>query len=134
MIRVVLVDDQLAVRRGLRQRLTLEPDMTVAGEASDGRDAVALVKDLVPDVVLMDVEMPEMDGITAAAAIRVAIPQSAVIVLSIHDDASTQARAKEAGAAAFVHKSGEVEELIATIRQVAARQEWQSRIPPPFPD
>ena len=119
MIRLVLVDDQPGVRQGLRMLLALEPDITVVGEASNGREAMALVQQLAPDIVLMDVEMPEMDGIEAAAAMNASTPQSAVIMLSIYDDVSTRTRAHAAGAAAFVNKSGAIEALVATIRQAA---------------
>ena len=119
MIRIVLVDDQPSIRQGLRMWLSLEPDMTVVGEASNGREAMTLVQRLAPDVVLMDVEMPEMDGIQAATAMRVSTPQSAVVMLSIHDDGATRARAHASGAAAFVTKNGAFEVLVATIRQAA---------------
>jgi DNA-binding NarL/FixJ family response regulator len=119
MIRLLLVDDQPSVRQGLRMRLTVEPDMTVVGEASTGREALILVQQLAPDIVLMDVQMPEMDGIAATAEMRASTPQSAVVMLSISDDVSTRARAQAAGAAAFVHKSGAIELLVATIRQAA---------------
>lgn len=122
MIRLVLVDDQPAVRRGLRQRLTLEPDMTVVGEASNGREAIALGEQLAPDIVLMDAEMPEMDGISAAAEMRTNFPHITIIMLSIYDDVAARARANEAGAAGFVHKSGAIEVLLAMIRQVARQK------------
>ena len=119
MIRLVLVDDQPTVRQGLRMWLSLEPDITVVGEASNGREAMALVQRLAPDVVLMDVAMPEMDGIEVTAAMHVSTPQSAVVMLSIHDDVSTRARVRASGAVAFVTKSGAFEVLVATIRQAA---------------
>jgi DNA-binding NarL/FixJ family response regulator len=122
MIRLVLVDDQPSVRQGLRMRLTLEPDITVVGEASNGREAMTLVQQLAPDIVLMDVEMPEMDGISATSVMRASAPQSAVVMLSIHDDVSTRARAHAAGATAFVTKSGAIEVLVATIRQAAEQR------------
>jgi DNA-binding NarL/FixJ family response regulator len=122
MIRLVLVDDQPVVRQGLRMRLTVEPDMTVVGEASNGREAMSLVQRLAPDIVLMDVEMPDMDGITAASALRASIPRSAVVMLSIYDDVSTRARAHAAGAAAFVTKSAAIEVLVATIHQAAQQR------------
>lgn len=126
MIRLVLVDDQPGVRQGLRMLLTLEPDITVVAEANTGREAVTLVQALSPDVVLMDVEMPEMDGIAAAAMIHDGSPQSAVVMLSIHDDMSVRARAHAAGAAAFVNKNGAVEGLVATIRQAAEQRKTET--------
>jgi DNA-binding NarL/FixJ family response regulator len=116
MIRLVLVDDQAAVRQGLRMRLLLEPDMAVVGEASNGKEALALVQQLCPDVVLMDIEMPEMDGISATAVLHTIAPQSVVVILSIHDDSLTRARAHKAGARAFVEKRGSMEALLISIR------------------
>ena len=116
MIRLVLVDDQAAVRQGLRMRLLLEPDITVIGEASSGKEALTLVQQLCPDVVLMDIEMPVMDGISATAVLRTIVPQSVVVILSIHDDSSMRARAQKAGAMAFVEKRGSMEALLAIIR------------------
>ena len=121
MIRVLLVDDQGVVRRALRARLHLEPDLEVVGEASSGSEALALAQSLTPDVVLMDVEMPEMDGIEATAALHRIGPQSAVVMLSIHDDAQTRERARAAGAVALVEKRGATETLLAAIRQAAGQ-------------
>ncbi|MGH2495873.1 MAG: response regulator [Ktedonobacteraceae bacterium] len=119
MIGVLLVDDQPAVRRGLRMRLQLEPDMQIVGEASNGKEALNMAQTLAPDVVLMDVEMPEMDGIEATAALHVSVSSSAVVILSIHDDAQTRGRAQAAGAVAFVEKRGFADHLLAAIRQAA---------------
>ena len=119
MIRVLLVDDQPAVLRGLGLRLVLEPDIQVVGEASTGKEALALTRARSPDVVLMDVEMPEFDGIETAAALRAAVSRSAVVILSIHDDPLTRIRARAAGAVAFVEKRGTTEDLLAAIRQAA---------------
>jgi DNA-binding NarL/FixJ family response regulator len=121
MIRVLLVDDQSVVRRALRVRFHLEPDLQVVGEASTGSEALSLAQTLTPDVVLMDIAMPEMDGITATAALRRAVPQSAVVILSIYDDAQTRGRAQAAGAVACVEKRGATETLLAAIRQAAAQ-------------
>ncbi len=118
MIKLLLVDDQSIVRQGLRMRLSMEPDIVVVGEANSGEQAIELVYELAPDIVLMDVEMPGMDGITATAALRTTTIQSAVIMMSIHDDAQTRARAQAAGASAFVTKSGIFEELLATVRHI----------------
>ena len=119
-ISIVLVDDQATVRRGLRMRLTIEADVEVVGEAGSGEAALRLVRSLSPDVVLMDVEMPGMDGIDATAALRAAAPQVAVVVLSLYDDARSRARAREAGAAAFVAKHQAKTTLLATIRRVVS--------------
>ncbi len=123
MIRLLLVDDQPSVRRGLTMRLILEPDMLVVGEASTGREALILAQKLSPDVVLMDIEMPGMDGIETTEALHATVSQTAVVMLSIHDDVLTRARAATAGAAAFVEKCGTTDKLLATIRQVARSTE-----------
>jgi DNA-binding NarL/FixJ family response regulator len=121
MIRVLLVDDQPVVRRGLRVRFQLEPDMQVIGEASTGSDALTLAQILTPDVVLMDIEMPDMDGIEATVALRTVVPQSAVVILSIHTDRQTRMKAQAAGAVAFVEKRGTTDILLAAIRQAVGR-------------
>ena len=126
-IRLLLVDDHLTVRRGLRIWLALEPDLEMVGEASDGAQAIILARALRPDVILMDVEMPGMDGISATAALRSVVPQSAVVILTLHDDAATKTRAREAGAAAFVAKHQMEETLLAEVRRVAMAREKQRR-------
>jgi len=100
-------------------RLAAEPDMAVIDEATDGEVALDLARSLCPDVVLMDVEMPRMDGITTASVLHATCPRTLIIMLSIHDDALTRARAEDAGAAAFVAKSMPADTLLTTIRQVA---------------
>ncbi len=120
-IRVLLVDDQPAVRQGLRIRLVLEPDVEVVGEAGDGAGAISLVQILRPDVVLMDVKMPGMDGISTVRTPRALAPESTVVILSLYDDGRTRARAEEAGAAAFVAKHEVKETLLAAIRRAASR-------------
>ena len=117
MIKVLLVDDQPSVRQGLKMRLALEPDLAVMGEADNGAEALELAQTLSPDVVVMDVEMPEMDGITAAGRLHEVATHDDVVMLSIHGDAATRARARAAGAAAFVEKQGAVETLLDEIRR-----------------
>ena len=117
-IRILIVDDQPAVREGLRLRLSLEPELEVVGEAGDGAEAIALAGSLRPDVVLIDVKMPGTDGIEVTAALKVVVREIAVVMLSLYDDIETRRRAKEAGVAAFVAKH-RMEELLAVIRRAA---------------
>ena len=120
MIRVVLVDDQPHVRRGLRMRLGLEPDLTVVGEAGDGEAALQVARLVAPDVVIMDVEMPVLDGIAAAERLRAVAPRCSIVMLSLYDDAQTRARAASAGACAFVAKTKMDEALVDAIRAAVA--------------
>jgi DNA-binding NarL/FixJ family response regulator len=121
MIRVLLVDDQAVVRHALRARFHLEPDLQVIGEASIGREALTLAQTLSPDVVLMDIEMSEMDGIEATATLRRVVPQCAIVILSIYNDAQTRERAQAAGAVAFVEKRGVTDSLLSAIRLAAVQ-------------
>ena len=120
MIRVLLVDDQTNVRRGLRMRLELEPDVTVVGEACDGEAALGMARLLSPTVVLMDVEMPRMDGIAATQQLCQGGAGPAVVMLSLYDDAATRQRAKAAGAIDFVAKTRMDETLLDAIRRAAS--------------
>ena len=119
MIRLLLVDNEPRVRRGLRMRLDLEPDLTVVGEAADGTEALRLTDQLRPDVVLMDVTMPGMNGIRATEALHPITARSAVVIHSFRDDVATRARALAAGAFAFVGKHETADALLAAIRQAA---------------
>ncbi len=116
---VLLVDDQPALRRGLRLRLAIEPDIAVIGEAGDGQAAVDLAGTLAPDVVVMDVTMPGLDGIAATRALREAVPGSAVVILTLHDDTATRSRALAAGAIALIAKHQPPNDLLAAIRAAA---------------
>jgi DNA-binding NarL/FixJ family response regulator len=100
-------------------RLELEPDVIVIGEAADGAAALALAETLCPDVIIMDIEMPGMDGISATRALRERGPCAKVVILSLYDDNATQAKAHEAGAVAFVAKHRMEEPLLAAIRAAA---------------
>jgi DNA-binding NarL/FixJ family response regulator len=122
-INILLVDDEPIIRRGLRMRLELEPDLSVVGEAGDGLDALDSARALTPNVVLMDVEMPRMNGIDATRELRSQVPSAAVVILSMHDDAATQARARAAGASAFVSKHSIDHGLLEAIRRAAERTE-----------
>jgi DNA-binding NarL/FixJ family response regulator len=119
-IRLVLVDDRAAVRRGLRMRLALEPDLEIVGEADRGPAALPLVAALQPHVVLMDVEMPGGDGIVATQQLLAEVPGVAVVMLSLYDDPATVSRSLHAGAAAFVPKHRVDDLLLPTIRRIVA--------------
>ena len=118
-IRVLLVDDHATVRQGIRMRLALEPDIDVVGEASDGAEGLRRARELTPDVILMDVEMATMNGLAAAHEIHSAVPQAAVVMLSMHDDEGRRLLARMAGAADFVSKSKAADELPDAIRGAA---------------
>ena len=118
MATVLLVDDEPLVRRGLRMRLAREPDLVVVGEAGDGAAALPLVPGLQPDVVLLDLNLPHLDGSAVTAMLRADVPHSEVVIHSLRDDAATRARARAAGAAGFAGKGEGVPALLATIRRV----------------
>ena len=124
MIRVLLVDDQHLVRAGFRMILEAEDDLAVVGEAANGRDAVDLVPSCRPDVVLMDIRMPELDGIEATAGIRAGAsrrgaPQPAILVLTTFDLDEYVFSALRAGASGFLLKDTPPEQLVDAVRVVA---------------
>lgn len=123
MIRVLIVDDQALFRGGIRMLVESQPDMTCVGEAADGAQAVRLADEQQPDVVLMDVRMPVLDGISATARIVAARPQSRVVVLTTFDLDEAAARAIRAGASGFILKDAEPELVLASIRTVHAGNE-----------
>lgn len=117
-IRILLVDDQPTVRQGLRLRLATEQDIEIAGEAGDGQLALELAATLTPDVVVLDIAMPGMDGIATARQLRMAT-NAAIVMLSMQDDATSRSRAIAAGADVFVAKHEAGTRLINVIRRVA---------------
>ncbi len=120
MIRVALADDQELVRTGFRLILESEGDLTVAGEAEDGAQAVELVRRERPDVVLMDVRMPVLDGIAATARIVAAGLPTRVLMLTTFDLDEVVFEALRAGAAGFLLKTGPADELVRAVRVVAS--------------
>jgi DNA-binding NarL/FixJ family response regulator len=119
-IRVLLVDDDALMRAGLASILSSDPTLDVVGEAADGRDAVERVDTLRPDVVLMDVRMPEVDGITATRDVVAASPDTRVVILTTFEDDEYIFGALTAGASGFLLKRTTPESLIEAIKAVAA--------------
>jgi DNA-binding NarL/FixJ family response regulator len=115
-MRILIVDDMAAVREGLRTLLGDEPGVEVVGEASDGEQAVRLVNDLRPDVVLMDIEMPGVGGLQATRTIKNRPQPPLVIVMSLYGGEAESARAREAGADRFVTKSALLAEVVGALR------------------
>jgi len=121
-IRIVLADDHAVVRQGLKMFLGLDPEFEVVGEAENGAEALRLAREIHPDVVLMDLIMPVMDGIAATAAIRREVPDTEVIALtSVLEDASVMG-AMRAGAMGYLLKDTHAEDLIRAIKAAAAGQ------------
>ena len=119
-IRVLLVDDQALFRSGLRLLIDSQPDLEVVGEAGDGAAALVAVAEHDPDVVLMDIRMPGMDGVTATERLAAAGPRPRVLVLTTFDLDEAAARALRAGASGFVLKDARPEFLLAAVRTVHA--------------
>jgi DNA-binding NarL/FixJ family response regulator len=117
-LRVLLVDDHQLVRQGLESVLKGYEDLTVVGEAADGQEAVERARQLRPDVIVMDINMPRMDGIEATKRIKQDLPATAVIGLSINVNSHVEKAMREAGASAYLTKETAVEDLHAVIREV----------------
>ncbi len=120
MIRIVIADDHPVVRAGLRALLETQPDLEVVGEAADGAAAVSVCGRREPDVVLMDLRMPDVDGVEATRRITARHPDTAVLVLTTYDSDADILRAVEAGAAGYLLKDAGRDELVDGIRQAAA--------------
>ncbi|GAA0728452.1 response regulator transcription factor [Dactylosporangium roseum] len=118
MIRVLLADDEAMVRAGVRAILAAAPDIEVVAEAGNGREALELVRAHRPDVVLLDVRMPVLDGLTAAAELRRAAPDTAVVMLTTFSEDGYIIEALDSGASGFLLKSGDPYELMAAVRAV----------------
>ena len=115
-VRIVLADDHIVMRSGLRLLLERQPNLEVVGEAADGRQAVALSESAHPDVVIMDIAMPNLNGIEAARQIVNHNPRTAIAILSMHSDESYVIRALKAGARAYLLKDSAEADLLAAVR------------------
>ena len=125
-IRILLADDHSMMRTGLRLVLERQEDFQVVAEASDGREAVALAQQHKPDVVVMDVTMPNINGIEAARQIGTALPQASIVMLSMHSDEAYVLRALKAGARGYLLKESAESDLIAAVRSVHAGKSFFS--------
>jgi DNA-binding NarL/FixJ family response regulator len=119
-LRVMLADDHLVVREGLKALINREPDMEVVGEVSDGLEVNATAERTRPNVVVMDVSMPHLNGMEATRQLRETLPETKVLALSMHEDRMYIRRMLEAGAAGYVVKRAMAAELLRAIRAVAA--------------
>jgi DNA-binding NarL/FixJ family response regulator len=121
-LKVLLVDDHALVRRGFRRMLEDEPTFQVAGEASDGLEAVELAEKLRPDVIVMDCALPQMNGIEASRRILAKLPETAILMLSMHSEDTLVKQALEAGARGYILKNAMDLDLVSAIKKVAEGQ------------
>jgi len=117
-VRVLLADDHAIVRAGVRMLLETEPDLEIVGEAENGREAVEMANELQPDIVVMDISMPEMDGFEATKHVKASLPECEVLVLTMHDNEQYFFQALNAGASGYVPKKAAPVALVSAIRAV----------------
>jgi two-component system, NarL family, response regulator NreC len=125
-VRILLADDHAVVRQGFRMILNQEPDLEVVGEAGNGRDAVRLVEELKPDLIIVDIAMPDMNGVEATRQIRQNSPQCQVLVLSMHRDAVYVRETLRCGASGYILKDSIDQDLLRAVRTVAAGESFLS--------
>lgn len=118
-IRVFIADDHAVLRAGLKMLIDAQPDMRVVGEAEDGEEAIERVVSLKPDIALLDINMPKLDGLEALRRLKAASSQSRVLMLSMYDDEGYLRRALETGAAGYILKKAADSELMSALRAVA---------------
>jgi DNA-binding NarL/FixJ family response regulator len=125
-IGVLLADDHTLIRAGLRMVIEAQPDLSVIAEADNARDAVAMAQTLKPDVVVMDIGMPSLNGIEAARQIRASLPDTSIVILSMHSDEGYILRALKAGAKAYLLKDSAETDLSRAIHAAAAGKSFFS--------
>src|ERR1700739_1404457 len=125
-IRILLADDHTVMRNGLRLLLERQPNLQVVGEAADGREAVELAASEKPDVGVMDIAMPHLNGVEAARQIAMRSPQTAIAILSMHSDESYVIRSLKAGARAYLLKDSAESDLIAAIAAITQGKSYFS--------
>jgi DNA-binding NarL/FixJ family response regulator len=126
-LRVFLIDDHAVLRHGLRMLIDAQPDMHVAGEADHGRGVVAVLEHVLPDVVVLDISMPDINGAKVAAEIRTSLPQTRIVALTRHAEKAYVQQMLQAGATGYVLKQTAADVLIAAIRAVAAGDTYLDR-------
>ena len=129
MIRIVIADDHRIVRQGIRVLLKAEPDFLVLAEAEDGLEAMHMVERFHPDVLLLDLILPELNGLEVTRLIRKSIPETRIVILTMHANEAYVLEALESGAQGYVIKDSSSEELVHGIREVMAGHRFLS---PPF--
>lgn len=127
-LRIIIVDDHNILRKGLRLLLEREPDFSVVGEGSDGREAIALVDALKPDIAILDIAMPSLNGIEAAARITADCDRTAVLILSMHSDEAYVLRALRAGAHGYLLKDSAESDLVSAVRALSAGKAFFSPV------
>jgi len=125
-IRILLADDHVLVRQGFKMILSAQPDMQIVGEAANGREAVEAAEKLQPDVILMDVTMPELNGIEATRRVATSSPRTRVLALSMHKDAVYVREILRAGARCYLLKDSADADLIAAVRSIAKGEGYLS--------
>jgi len=125
-IRILLADDHAVVRQGFKMILAAEPDMEIVGEAGNGREAVELAEQLRPDIVVMDVAMPELNGIEATRRLASSVPHARVVALSMHKDSVYVREILRAGARGYLLKDSVAADLVSAIRAVASGEGYLS--------
>jgi DNA-binding NarL/FixJ family response regulator len=125
-IRILLADDHAVVRQGFRMILAAHPDMEIVGEAGNGREAVELAERLKPEVVVMDVSMPELNGIEATRRLAASLPHTRVLALSMHKDSVYVREILRAGARGYLLKDSVADDLVSAVRAVASGEGYLS--------
>lgn len=124
MIKIVIADDHRIVRQGVRGLLEGEPDFDILGEAEDGLEAVRVVESLHPDVLLLDLVMPGMNGLEVTREVKKRFPKTSIVILTIHANEAYVLEALQAGANGYVVKESSSEELVHAIREAAAGRRY----------
>jgi two-component system response regulator NreC len=127
MIKIVIADDHRIVRQGVRDLLEGEPDFAVIGEAEDGPGTVRVVERLQPDILLLDIVMPGMNGLEVARVVKKRFPETRIVILTIHANEAYVLEALQAGASGYVIKQSSSEELVRAIREAAAGRRYLGR-------